>query len=90
MSVHEPVIERGRVTLSYEGLDRVERRTRISFDPVPDDLHGGQARFHLRLPSRGTSTIYVKLSCNDGGDCSELDYDRGCAALAGSVGSNNR
>jgi glycogen debranching enzyme len=85
---HEPVVERGRVTLSYEGLDRVERRTRISFDPVPDDLNGGQARFHLRLPSRGTSTIYVKLSCNDGGDCAELDYERGSAALAGSVASS--
>ena len=55
---------------------------------MPDDLNGGQARFHLRLPSRGTSTIYVKLSCNDGGDCAELDYESGCAALAGSVASS--
>ena len=82
---HEPVVERGRVTLAYEGLDGVERRTRISFDPAPDDLNGGQARFHVRLSSRGTSTIYVKLSCKDGGECGELDYDHGFSALAAQV-----
>jgi len=82
----EPVVERARVTLGYEGLDRVVRRTRLAFDPVPDDLTGAQALYHLRLPSRGTSTIYVKLSCDGGGgECAELDYDRACAALGASV-----
>src|SRR5215471_14956723 len=62
----EPAILDGaRVELSYEGLDRVVRRTRLAFDPPPDELTGGQALYHLRLPSRGTSTIYVKLSCGD-------------------------
>jgi len=82
---HEPVVARDRVTLSYEGLDRIERRTRLTFDPVPDELTGGQALYRLRLPSRGTTTIYVKLSCDDGGDCAELDYDRAGAALAAQV-----
>ena len=83
----EPVVERARVTLGYEGLDRVVRRTRLAFDPVPDDLTGAQALYHLRLPSRGTATIYVKLSCDGGGggECAELDYDRACAALGASV-----
>src|SRR4051812_47538240 len=82
---HEPVVTRGAVTLSYEGLDRVERRTRLSFEPVPDELTGGQAVYQLRLPSRGTSTIYMKVSCAEGGDYEELDYDRACAALGASV-----
>jgi glycogen debranching enzyme len=85
---HDPVVNGGTVVLSYEGLDRVVRRTRLAFDPAPDDLTGGHARFHLRLPPRGTSTIYTKLSCNDGADCAELDYDRACAALSGSVASS--
>ena len=84
---HDPVVDGASVILSYEGLDRVVRRTRLAFDPAPDELTGGHARFHLRLPARGTSTIYFKLSCDDGGDCAELDYDRACAALATSVAS---
>jgi glycogen debranching enzyme len=78
----EPVVERGRVALEYEGLDGVVRRTRLAFDPAPDELSGGHALYHLRLASRGTSTIYLKLSCDDGGECGELDYDRGCSAVS--------
>jgi glycogen debranching enzyme len=82
---HEPVVARDHVTLSYEGLDRIERRTRLAFDPAPDELTGGQALYDLRLPARGTATIYIKLSCDDGGDCAALDYDRAGAALAAQV-----
>ena len=76
---------RAGVTLGYEGLDRVVRRTRLAFDPAPDDLTGGAgAASTCGCRSRGTSTIYVKLSCDGGGgECAELDYDRACAALGG-------
>jgi glycogen debranching enzyme len=84
---HEPAVEETRVTLSYEGLDRVVRRTHMAFDPAPDNLTGGQALFHLRLPPRGTSTIYVKLTCDEGNDGPDLDYDRACAALSTAVSS---
>ena len=50
---HDPVVDGASVILSYEGLDRVVRRTRLAFDPAPDELTGGHARFHLRLPARG-------------------------------------
>jgi glycogen debranching enzyme len=82
---YEPAVDETRVILSYEGLDRVVRRTHLAFDPAPDELTGGQARFHLRLPSRGTTTLYVKLSCDDGGAVAEEDYDRACAALSAAV-----
>jgi len=82
----EPVVQDGaRVELSYEGLDQVVRRTRLAFDPPPDELGGAHALYHLRLPSRGTTTIHVKLTCDDGHDCEELDYDRAFAALTGAV-----
>src|SRR5262245_39954439 len=83
----EPVLERQRVTLGYEGLDGKVRRTRLAFDPAPDELDGGHALYHLRLAPRATSTIYIKRSCDDGrdGECGELDYDRGCAALSGAA-----
>jgi glycogen debranching enzyme len=85
----EPAVEHDRVTLAYEGLDGVVRRTRLAFDPAPDELNGGHALYHLRLPSRGTMTIHVKLTCNEGGDHDELDYDRGCGELAGAVAAGH-
>jgi glycogen debranching enzyme len=84
----EPLVDRTHVELSYEGLDRVVRRTRLAFDPAPDELTAGQALYHLRLPSRGTSTIYVRLSCHADGDredCSDLDYDRACGTLTAAL-----
>jgi glycogen debranching enzyme len=81
----EPAVERGGVTLAYDGLDGVVRRTHLAFDPAPDEVTGAHALYHLRLPPRGTSTIHVKLSCDERGECAELDYDRACAALAASV-----
>jgi glycogen debranching enzyme len=89
---HDPVVDGASVVLGYEGLDRMVRRTRLAFDPAPDELTGGHAVFHLRLPSRGTTAIYVKLSCDEGtrpgGDCAELDYDRASAALSSSVATS--
>jgi glycogen debranching enzyme len=86
---HEPAVLDGRrVEMSYDGLDGVARRTRLAFDPAPDELGSGQARYHLRLPPRGSETIYVTLSCRAGGDdptCAELDYDRAGAALTAAV-----
>ena len=85
----DPVVESAGVLLEYEGLDRVVRRTRLAFDPAPDELNGGQALFHLRLPSHGMTTIYVKLTCEEGErpgpDCGALDYDRACATLGATV-----
>jgi len=79
------VLDGGRVELSYEGLDRIVRRTRLAFDPPPDELGGAQALYHLRLPSRGTTTIYLTLTCDDGADAAAGDYDRACAALTTAV-----
>jgi glycogen debranching enzyme len=79
------ILDGGRVELSYEGLDRVVRRTRLAFDPAPDELTGGQALYHLRLPSRGTATVFMKLSCEAAGDCAELDYGAACASLTDAV-----
>jgi len=81
----EPVVERARVVLAYQGLDRVMRRTAISFDPTPEELTGGHAVYHLRLPSGATSTLYVTTSCDQGRAPEELGYDRAFAALTTAV-----
>jgi len=61
-----PVTERGRVTLGYVGLDGVERRTEIGFNPVPDWLSGPEARFVLRVPRDENLQLTVTIACRNG------------------------
>jgi glycogen debranching enzyme len=70
----EPVVDGPTVTLGYEGLDRVVRRTAIRFEPAPDELDGTHAFFRLRLPPHGSATIYIVTACAE---------ERGASALTG-------
>ncbi len=51
------------ITLSYRGLDGLERATRLSFTPHPTVLVPGRASFHLDLEPRGQATIFLTISC---------------------------
>jgi glycogen debranching enzyme len=59
----DAVVDGATVTLGYEGLDRVVRRTVVRFDPAPDELDGTHAFFRLRLPAHGSVTITIVMEC---------------------------
>ena len=60
-----PHRESDRVTLVYDGLDGVRRRTRIGFSPTPNELTGTSASYELRLgPGRATS-IDLTIGCDN-------------------------
>ena len=61
----EPRVERDGVSLAYDGLDGVRRRTRLRFDPTPNELNATSAVYRLRLaPSRATE-LYVTVACDN-------------------------
>jgi glycogen debranching enzyme len=62
----EPVLEAGRVVLGYLGLDRVERRTAITFDPVPTSLTRSSAVTRVALAPGGEAQLCVTVSCESG------------------------
>jgi glycogen debranching enzyme len=62
----EPVLDGPVLTLAYEGLDSVVRRTQVTFDPTPESLRPGEARWRVRLPPHGTTTLYVTVYCEIG------------------------
>ncbi len=64
----EPLIGANRVTLGYEGLDRVVRETTIECNPPPDSIDADEMHFRLQLGSRGERTIALAVSCRNGGD----------------------
>jgi glycogen debranching enzyme len=83
----DELVEGGGVVIGYEGLDRVVRRTRLSFDPRPAELSGRQARFHLELAPRETATIFVTTACSSQGQptvSNQEAFDALKQSLAGS------
>ncbi|HMG56458.1 MAG TPA: glycogen debranching N-terminal domain-containing protein, partial [Kofleriaceae bacterium] len=62
-----PVIGRDEVALSYDGLDRVVRTTRLAFHPAPATLVAGRASYQLRLAPKARETIELWVGFERGG-----------------------
>ncbi len=55
----EPIADRDQVVLAYEGLDRVVRVTRLTFQPAPTVLAPTRASFVVPLEPQGNVSIDV-------------------------------
>jgi glycogen debranching enzyme len=62
-----PAMAAAGVTLAYEGLDRVVRRTHLAFTPRPDALSESKAVFHLNLEPRQETNLEVTVGCERAG-----------------------
>ncbi|MFN8571220.1 MAG: amylo-alpha-1,6-glucosidase [Gemmatimonadaceae bacterium] len=67
-----PVIEGGRVTFGYEGLDGILRRTTVDATPAPDVNEGDVMRFLLHLESRSEQTVVFVTACHVGPSLSNV------------------
>jgi glycogen debranching enzyme len=67
------VIDGCTVEFVYAALDRVERSTRIRFDPAPRTLTTGNAGFDVALDSRQRRAIFVQVTCDDRTDAPRED-----------------
>ena len=61
-----PVVSDSRVRLAYMGLDDVERRTILTFEPVPLRLSQAMARHNFTLAPRQEVELGVTISCETG------------------------
>ena len=59
-----PLISPDEVLLTYQGLDRAVRRTKIVFDPAPSVLEPHVARYQIGLAPARSVTIFVALACD--------------------------
>ena len=50
----------------YTGLDSVQRRTRLEFDPPPKRLEAGLAEFEITLEAGARTAIFVAVCCDEG------------------------
>ena len=86
------------VTFRYQGLDGIERRTRIHFDLLPSRLSDGEAIFHLDLKPGERRALVMTVCCVDDEACGKSFSEpyraarraaQRAAGLGGSVASSN-
>jgi glycogen debranching enzyme len=63
------VIGDAKTIFRYAGLDHVERRTEICFDPPPQQLSKISAIYALELPAHGKASVLVTVRCAGGKPC---------------------
>ena len=61
---HPPQFCADEVLLKYQGLDDEIRRTKIVFDPMPNELGHNAAHYRLSLRCNQSMSIFVVLSCD--------------------------
>lgn len=91
------VIGGAKAIFRYVGLDKIERRSEVSFDPRPEKLSKSQALYALALKPGEQIPLVVKVACTDSRRPRAPDMDgfsepyraarRGAARLAGLGGS---
>lgn len=59
-------VKKGRVTLGYEGLDGLVRKTRIEFATEPQQLQAKRAKFSIRLEPQDETSIDLAMTCSLG------------------------
>jgi glycogen debranching enzyme len=81
----EPRVEPGVVTLGYEGLDGVVRRTVLRFSPSPGGLSAHEAGFVLRLQPRQRDAIDLSVACEVSTPIEVPEHDRAYNASAAAL-----
>ncbi len=60
------IVESDHVILSYLGLDRILRSTRLQFSPAPASLSEQSASFLISLEPKGETSISLTVLCEQG------------------------
>jgi glycogen debranching enzyme len=62
------------VRLTYLGLDKIERATRLTFDPAPKTLTTARAAYEMLLKPRETRRIFVRYGVPNGASDAAADW----------------
>ncbi len=63
-----PRLERDRIMLKYTGLDRVERRTEIRFDPAPEAIDAATVSFVFTVAPQESADLRITIACEGEGN----------------------
>lgn len=54
------------LTLSYQGLDNISRRTRITFEPAPQSMENKEVQYTISLDVKQEFDIYIAMAFENG------------------------
>ncbi len=80
----------GRVVIGYEGLDGKQRRSTLTFDPPPTNLHKNIASYALDLRPGERCSIYLTLGCDRETQSRPQDFFRSMITSARELRSATR
>ncbi len=72
--------DRGQLVFRYQGLDKRERVSTLSFDPAPAELMPGLASYDIRLESNRRCSIFFAITCDRLEDRQPGQFFRGMIA----------
>jgi glycogen debranching enzyme len=73
--IRTPIIKEDGITLVYEGLDGIQRTTRLEFSPKPSSLEAAQARFIVQLQPQEQKDFFFTIVCeSQGKQASPVSY----------------
>ena len=86
-TVFDAEAEERTLTMRYEGLDGVERRTRVIASPE-GVAEGSEIRFNVTVPARAPRELFVAIACEEGPE--RKTVENYAAAIVHQRGSQQR
>src|SRR5947209_5068379 len=75
-------VDRSSVTLNYEGLDKVSRRTRIECSSLPCNVHKSRISVPIQLEPQQEAAFCLNIMCQSDGTPIPLgDYDKALSRI---------
>ena len=71
---HDPVVEDGELVMRYEGLDGVERRTKVTCSDE-GTIAGNDVTFRVTVPPRHPRELFVSVVCEAGAERGAESYE---------------
>jgi glycogen debranching enzyme len=70
----EDMVEKDLVLLSYEGLDKKVRNTRLQYEPTPGILSPSELQFELHLQPGQRTAVHLAISCTSQAEHNSVSY----------------
>lgn len=72
-------LAKNSILMRYEGLDHIERQTRIDCDPAPLEIRSSELCFETSIAPGKSTTFHLSVTCNPGHKRHAIGYARAMA-----------
>jgi glycogen debranching enzyme len=84
------VIGHDHVTLSYVGLDKVKRNTRLQCSPEPSEVSESRILIETELPPRETAKLQLVIECGETLSAQPENFDNALTSVVAEIAEKQR